>query len=233
MKPATPRISKPIKVDTKEQFDRLCERIDKEVSHTIHHWKLLNDLHKSLMASGLEYSLSPTFWTLTLRAHYDTVLTHLSRVYDTNGQSLGLSRMLQTIQSNPAFYPEDDFRFSVDELCAEIQSVSIPDPDVNALKAVRDQALAHLEADFVVKDNDVVHRELPNEIIERLIKRASAITSKYSLIFTNGCYGEMAGLDDFERVLVHLRDGMKRRSVKLNTETRKLEKRLGKTPHSS
>jgi ribonuclease D len=209
---------KPIRVGNEEEFERLRDRIDREVSHARHHWTLLSQLEEISAEYWREMNESNTFWHLTFIAHRDAVLAHLGRIYDEYTGSLNLARFLETVRVNRTFFSDDAFKERlkgnphieslvknrpIDDaaLDAELKTVSESDL-VKELHSLRNKAIAHTDADVVRRDAPEAHKRwLPPDEIEKLLSTASDITTKYSLYFGGACYGGIAGADDFKATL--------------------------------
>src|SRR5580693_878965 len=101
---------KPIRVRNEEEFERLRDRIDLEVSQARHHWTLLKALDVARADYWREINQSNTFWHLTFIAHYGCVEAHLGRLYDDTNGALSLSRFLATVKANLNFFSDDAFR---------------------------------------------------------------------------------------------------------------------------
>lgn len=101
---------KPIRVKNEEEFERLRDRIDREVSHTRHHWALLKALDAAMADYWREMNESNTFWHLTFIAQRESVVSHLGRLYDDTNGALSLSRFLETVRANRKFFSDEAFR---------------------------------------------------------------------------------------------------------------------------
>ena len=214
---------KAIRVKSEVEFDQLCDRIDLEASHAVHHWSLWKGLHASREDYYLEMNVSNTFWHLTLIAHRDAVLSHLCRLYDKNGGALSLGRFLLTVKANRDFFADAAFRQRLkdnphvdtlaknraiddSELDKELASVSDSDPLVPKLWDLRDKVISHTDADRVRRNAPKTW--LPPEDMETLLGRAGAITSKYSLFYKASLYGGIVGADDYTSTLRLLRKAL-------------------------
>ncbi|MGH9438053.1 MAG: hypothetical protein ACRD22_09180 [Terriglobia bacterium] len=166
---------KPIRVKNGEEFERLRDRIDMEVSHARHHWTLLKALDGARADYRREMNESNTFWHLTFIAHREAVASHLGRLYDDTNGALSLSRFLETVRANRAFFSDEAFRIRLKEnpyvetlvkdrsiedaaLDAELESVSEADSLVKKLHFLRNKNLAHTDAELVKEPVGAVHQ---------------------------------------------------------------------------
>jgi hypothetical protein len=210
---------KPIRVKSEEEFERLCDRIDKEVSHARHHWDLLKNLEDSRAEYWREMNESNTFWHLTFIAHRDSVLAHLGRLYDDTNGSLSLSHFLETVRANRGFFTDENRHLVDSDLAAEQDSVSPSNPLVKELHSIRHKAIAHTDADAVRRGApEARKRWLPPDEIEVLIDRASSITGKYNLFFRQMVHGGIAGHDDFKSTLGWIRKGLEANDAEMQRE---------------
>jgi hypothetical protein len=218
--------AKPIRVKSEEQFERLRDSIDLEVSHAADHFYLLKGLEASRKDYALEMNESNTFWHLTLLAHRDAVLSHLCRLYDKHEAALSLGKFLVTVKNNRDLFSDAAFRKRlkdnphVDRLVTgraiddtalekEFDSVSGGNPLVRKLWKLRDTVISHTSADNVAKGKHGAARaSLPVQDIEVLLRRAGTITSKYSLFWGASRYGGIAGADDYTSTLQWVRKAL-------------------------
>ena len=235
---------KPIRVKSEKEFGRLRDRIDREVSHARHHWSLLKEIEKARADYSREINESNTFWHLTSIAHRDAVLSHLGRLYDDTNGTLSLSGFLETVRANRNFFSDEAFRERLKDnpqvenlvrdrpiddagLDAEIATVSEPDPLVKALHNLRHKIIAHTDADVVRRNAPEAHtRWLPLDKIDKLLSRASDITTKYSLYFHGAFYGGIVGGDDFMATLRWVRKGLAAHDAEIE-EQHKRARELG------
>jgi hypothetical protein len=227
---------KPITVTNEQEFERLRERIDREVSHARHHWYLLKALEKASVEYWREMNESNTFWHLTFIAHRDAVLAHLGRVYDKTIGSLSLARFLEIVTENPNFFSDDarrdrlkdnayveslvrGRRFDAATLDADLQTVSNSDPLVKVLHDLRNKAIAHTDGEAVKSNAAEAHKRwLPADEIETLLNRATDITGKYSLFFGGSYCGGIACADDFMGTLRWVRKALTAHDAEIDKE---------------
>lgn len=229
--------TKPIRVKNEEEFERLRDRIDMEVSHARHHWSLLKALDAARGDYWREMNESNTFWHLTFIAHREAVVSHLGRLYDDTNGALSLSRFLETVRANLAFFSDEAFRIRLKDnpyvemlvtdrsiedavLDAELASVSgAADSLVKKLHFLRNKSLAHTDAELVKNPTDAARQcSLPAEEMHTLLSRASGITTKYSLYFSGSTYGGIACADDFKATLQWIRKGLMAHDAEMEKE---------------
>jgi hypothetical protein len=84
--------------------------------------------------------------------------------------------------------------------------VSGSDPLVSKLTVLRNETISHTAADRV--RTDAPETWLQDDEVEILLDRASAITSKYSLLYHARQYGGFAGADDYKSTLRWVRKAL-------------------------
>lgn len=219
------------------QFERIRDRIDLEASHAADHLHLLQGLVEAREDYGLEMNESNTFWHLTLKAHWDAVLSHLCRLYDKTKGNLGLGKFLRTVKAHPELFSDTAFRerlknnphvdtLATDrviddaELDAELESVSDSNPLVSRLLDLRNKLISHLDVARVVQN--VPTTGLTAEGVEALLHRARTITSKYSLLYRASVYGGIAGADDYKSTLLWVRKALAAHDAEIDEQIQPL-----------
>jgi hypothetical protein len=243
--------AKEIRVRSEAEFERLRDRIDLEASHATHHWDLLKGLEASREDYYLEMSVSNTFWHLTCIAQRDAVLSGLCRLYDKHGGALSLGRFILTVKANRDLFSDVAFRErlkdnpyvdtlvnhrAIDdaELDRELASVSGSDPLVSRLWDLRDTVISHTDADRIRRGAPKAsQRWLPAQEIEMLLRRAAAITSKYSLLYRASLYGGIAGADDYKSTLRLLRKALSSQEAEIEKGIEQIQRRTPQTDSSS
>jgi hypothetical protein len=239
----------PVRVASEEAFETLLNRIDKEANRAADHWLLFKGLEASIKDYAAELNESPTFWTLTLNAHYDVVVFRLARIYDQDDSSFGLRRFLLTVKDQPDFFATDAFRKRLQHLHGgshyletqttdarkldpgaleeDILSVSAEhDPLVARLHKVRNAQISHLDPRFVA----VSRLQLDRHEIEPLLKRARNLVDKYHLAYRACFSGKAVGSDDYKHLLDLVRKARKATVAKQTREIRKLRKAIAQSP---
>jgi hypothetical protein len=105
------------------------------------------------------------------------------------------------------------------ELSREISSVSATDPLVARLLRIRNQVISHTDAEVIRQDLAGTARFwLPSEDIEELLRRAAAITHKYSLLYDASVCGGIFGAEDFKYTLQWLRRALSAHDTQIEKE---------------
>jgi len=237
-----------IRVKSDEDFERLRDRIDLEVSRAGDHWNLLKGLEESRAEYYLEMNESNTFWHLTLIAHRDAVLSHLCRLYDKDNGALSLGRFLLTVKANRTFFSDAAFRERLkgnphidklvknsaiedSDLDAEFASVSGSDPLVIKLWDLRNKVISHTDAERVrTNAPNASHRWLPTQDTEELLSRGADITGKYSLLYRASRYSGIAGEDDYKSMLRLLRRALASHRAEIEQEIEQAQRAATVTP---
>jgi len=95
--------------DSKE-FGQLLKALADEMVSAWFHFRLYSDLKSDVNNYVTELNQSLAFWSLTFRAHIDTVLSRLCRIYDQHSSSLNLRNFLDTILANINIFDVEHFR---------------------------------------------------------------------------------------------------------------------------
>jgi hypothetical protein len=124
-----------IKIKDSEEFGRLLKALADEMVTAIIHFRLYSDLEASVNNYVTELNQSPAFWSCTFRAHRDTVLLRLCRIYEQHSSSLNLKNLLDTIEANIDIFEVERFRERLkDDPFVNSLSSSSTKPDIGQLK---------------------------------------------------------------------------------------------------
>ncbi|HEY3827185.1 MAG TPA: hypothetical protein VGL82_21670 [Bryobacteraceae bacterium] len=218
---------------TEEEFERIRDRIDLEVSHAADHLHLLQGLLATHPNYFLEMNESWTFWSLTFKAHYTVVLSQLCKLYDKTKGNLSLKRFLQAVNDHQDFFSDAGFRkrlagnphintlaanrsIEAVELAAELASVSESDALVFRLLELRNKTGSHLDTGRIMQGIETTGLTVAE--LELLLRRARAITGKYSLLFRASVYGGMVGSDDYLSTLKWVRKALSAHQKSIDDE---------------
>ncbi|MBI3694037.1 MAG: hypothetical protein HY238_04245 [Acidobacteria bacterium] len=86
-----------LRISSREQFDWLIDHLATEAARAGDHWYLWSGLDVAFDDYGKEINETPQFWQLTFRAHKDSVVLRLGRLFDPTKGALSLGNFLQTI----------------------------------------------------------------------------------------------------------------------------------------
>src|SRR5260221_5132183 len=101
---------KPLKLDSPEKFEGYLRVLWDELYWANFYYDIFKEAGRLCEQHEKVVKLSPYFWHYTLRAHLQTVLIHLHRIYDQNGQSFNLHRFLLTVQNNKEIFDVTEVR---------------------------------------------------------------------------------------------------------------------------
>jgi hypothetical protein len=214
-----------IKIGSSQEFGRLLNDLADEMVSACIHFRLYSDLEAARKSYIKELNQSRTFWTLTFRAHLDTVLFRLCKIYDQHSSSLNLRNLLDTIKANIDIFDTEQFRERLKEnpfveslassstkpdlgqLEKDINFVSEANPSVKALVFWRQNFFAHKSAKHVAKNRKLAdHYSLNLKEIEQLLKEGMCILNRYSRLFHANSYStQIVGHDDYLNVLDAIR----------------------------
>lgn len=212
-----------IKIKNDTELGRLINSLADELVTAAIHFKLFKDLQKNEYSR--EYSQSPAFWQYTFKAHLDSVLFCLCRVYDKHSKALSLYNLLDTIKANVHFFNKEHFinrkkdNQFVDSLAREdripkkeqleedMRYINSKNPLVEKLIRWRNELIAHKNAAHVIKEIKLekTHPFLFVEI-EELLSHGMEIINRYNYLFEATTHStQIVGHDDYEFVLDSIR----------------------------
>jgi hypothetical protein len=214
-----------IRIDSSQEFGRLLNALADEMVSACIHYRLYSDLEAARKNYIVELNESKAFWSLTFKAHLDTVLFRLCKIYDQHSSSLNLKNLLDTIKANIDIFDVEQFRERlkdnpfVDSLSTsptkpdmaqlenDINYVSEANPSVKALIFWRNNLFAYRSAKHVAKNRNLAdHYSLNLKQIERLLKEGMCILNRYSSLFhANRHSTQIVGHDDYLNVLEAIR----------------------------
>ena len=200
-----------LRIKSKEQFDSLIDHLVLETHRAWDHWDLWGGLDKALAEYGTEIDQTPQFWRLTIRAHQDSVILRLGRLFDPHPIALSLGNLLQTIHHEVTNSRLSDLGITFEKmdlaiLQTDLETVSERDSLVSRLMEIRNDYLAHRASRLVLGKSLTT---LPREDIEALLKRASSILEKYRAACGRPYVSRhYAGEDDYKHLLELLRHGL-------------------------
>jgi hypothetical protein len=214
-----------IRIRDSKEFGQLLEALADEIVIAFIHFRLYSDLKSDVNNYVTELNQSPAFWSFTFRAHIDTVLSRLCRVYEQHSSSLNLKNFLNTILANINIFDVEHFRErlkdnpfvdslsssptkpDIGQLKKDIHYVSDANPSVKTLLIWRNNIIVHKSAKHANKDFN-----LPNDYplslnnIEQLLKEGMVILNRYSNLFHATTYStKIVSHDDYRNVLDAIR----------------------------
>lgn len=227
-----------IEISDHDQFDRLLERLARDVVDAEIFRRLHSDLSASRTEFVREFAQSRTFWYLTFEALIEAVLFRLIRAYDSDRRALSLQSWLETIKHNLHMFgaqsstpsSEVSGRSSIapdpKQLECDLSSVSTGDPLVKKLIQLRGHFIAHINANNIVHEKQLEKRfGLTYDEIGLLVDRATTIVNRYSVLFKRTSWSTViVGHDDFMTVLKALRTDLERRKAEIAAEIELLDK---------
>jgi hypothetical protein len=87
-------------MDSPEKFRGFLRELWDELYWANFYYDILKELSQLCKEHTLAVNSSPIFWNYTLRAHYQTAMVYLHRIYDQNTESFNLHRFLLTVREN-------------------------------------------------------------------------------------------------------------------------------------
>jgi len=112
-----------------EEFKKIFDALSEDLINAGYHFRLYQNLEKSMGKYERERKQCPAFWELTIKAHLEISFLYLCRAYDTSNnegekKALSLKELINLIRKNTdLFRPEDlERRFK-----SRVESHSFPD----------------------------------------------------------------------------------------------------------
>lgn len=147
------------------------------------HWDFWAAMEEALGEYAIELNQTPAFWELTRRAHQDSVVLRLGRLYDPHATATSLGSLLQTMKENSChagnLFPAAISNLDITELDSEIAGVSDQDPIVAKLLLIRNEYLAHRGTRHVTMGSFASLPNLQRDEISALLTKAFDLLCKY------------------------------------------------------
>ncbi len=192
----------PLNLATYEQFAEFIRVLWDELHWADVYYGIFKEGSKLSKRYETAFNSAPFFWDYTLRAHRQTALVYVHRLYDQNADSFKLHRFLLTIRNHPEIFEANAVRkrrakdphadrliksigpIDHAQLERDIAFCSDKNPRVKILKTCRDRMTFH-------KDESELFRDTPFEKdyplvfgdIDLLIDRGFEILNRYSEYF--------------------------------------------------
>jgi hypothetical protein len=172
-----------VRIKSRDEFDWLIEHMTHEAYRVRDHWDFSGAIEKAFDHYSDALNQTPAFWELTRRAHQDSVVLRLGRLYDPHGTATSLGNLLQTLKENSSragtIFPTSIADLDMTELDSEIAGVSDEDPMVEKLLKIRNEYLAHRGTRHVTKGSFAALPSLERDELSSLITRALDLLCKY------------------------------------------------------
>jgi AbiU2 len=207
------------------------------------HWLMYRDLVESLQNTPLVQAQSNTFWQLTVKAHAETAIIHLCRVFEKRQDTLNLLEWLKTIQDNLSLFETSEFKKrlagnafvdslanydrSPDELTLkdDIKNCAPDDLLVKKLMFYRNYFFAHKNTDIAIGNKPVRQDLLPSdEDVTALLERARTIFNRYSQLFAAETFSvSIVGRDDFKFIFSCVKAVLEQQEKLIAEQLKKIE----------
>ena len=187
-------------MDSPEKFQGFLRKLWDELYWANYFHDILVEVSRLCQAHIDAANHSPVFWNQTMRAHYQTTLVYLHRIYDQNKESFNLHRFLLTVRHNQSIFdsaavrkrrqhdPHVDYlmqrigRLDVPQLEKDILFSSNDNPDVANLNKWRDRVTFHNDERELFKAKRF-EEENPQPNIPVLLEGGFEILKRYSEYF--------------------------------------------------
>lgn len=204
-----------LRIKSKEQFDWLIDHLVTETNRASDHWHLCRGLDAASRGDyRKEIETTSVFWELTIRAHQDSVVLRLARLFDPRAKALSIVSFLNMIYRHATNHTLASLGLDVAGLDTaaiedELRTVSGDDPFVSRLLEVRNDYLAHRDYGLVRCGSFSSLPVLREEEIQTLLSRALQIGEKYRRVYGRPARARgPSGLEDYKRMLSLVRLGL-------------------------
>jgi len=207
---------KAVRVKSSTELDWVIEHMTHEAYRARDNWDFWGAFESACDEYWKELNETPAFWELTRRAHKDSVVLRLGRLYDPHGSATSLGNLLQTIKDGSRgtarFVPVAIADLDGAELDSDIAAVSDENPTVAKLLRVRNEYLAHRSTLHVTKGTFASLPTLERDEISTLMMRAFEVLEKYRerLGYSQIGWGHQ-GTEEFCKLLSLVRAGRESR----------------------
>jgi hypothetical protein len=215
-----------IPVTSESEFERLLDHLGAEARHASDYWFLLRGLDTELEAMNEGFNQCEVFWGFVFHSLQDATVSRLCRLYDPHKDVLSLRRFLETVKKKLDYFSKDAFRRRVSnhpdvdglvskyqppdtsKLNTEISSVTESDECVKRVVDLRNNFVAHRNADRVRLQAFASLPGLTNDEVGMLLKRARDLVAKYDFIYRRRLVSiEVSGADDYRHLLTLITKG--------------------------
>ena len=97
-------------MNSPDKFRGFLRKLWDELYWANFHYEILKELSRLCSEHHRAANMSAVFWTYTLRAHYQTAMVYLHRIYDQNQESFNLHRFLLTVRENREIFDPTNVR---------------------------------------------------------------------------------------------------------------------------
>ncbi len=182
--------------------------LERRLEDAMIHFELFMGIRKNSLKCQHDISSTPVFWQYTMKAHSDTALLHLCRIYDVNSSSIQMSRFLENVQSHQNLFSEPAFRerhkkninieilvkhqryIDCKQLQKDIQFCGEENPNIQTLRLWRNNVIAHSNYRESISSAKPFHQKYPLSFkaFETLIEEGCNIINRYSSLLNAATY---------------------------------------------
>jgi hypothetical protein len=155
---------------------------------------------------------APRFFEMTVGAHEDAVLMHVSRLFDSKRETLSIHTLLSSAVLNAAAFKHGT-PVEVSKVVAEAKDYVLSlDPIVKGLKKRRNQTVAHSAREALLGPNQYIEDGLL-PVLEGLFDRTATILNKLSQLYRGAPISlDLPDANDYRKALDLIVRGMKGRT---------------------
>ena len=197
----------PLKLESPEKFRDFLRVLWDELYWANFYYDIFKEASNYCKQHEEAVNHSTTFWHFTLRAHCQTTLVHLHRIYDQNRESFNLHRFLLTVRDNKEIFDISEVRkrriadphaesliqsigtLDSAQLERDIEFSSETNAKVRNLKLWRDRVTFHKDERELFRAKPFEEENpLPFGDIDELLKKAFEMLNRYSQYFDTTVY---------------------------------------------
>ena len=190
-----------------EEIEKLVEVLTDQTVLGRTHLLIWQGLNKDLVSNQTAFKTAPTFFATTVKAHAESTLLCLSKIYDKHPAGISLNRLIEIARndSEQLSYPHD-FLSSLDNWSKE---TARRDDQIKALIDYRNQELAHLDKRvFLNHATPSYEGKLTFDFVSQLYDDAYSLINTVSkqFLFIGSNEMEWANARDYKNVIRYLAD---------------------------
>jgi hypothetical protein len=198
-------------------FLKYYDGLIKEITYARAHFKLWERLEESVVEYQHELNEAPHFFNLTIKSHLDDAILTISRIVDTNEESMSIWKFLCFVEQNINIFSTQSFQkhtmnsefheglvnnhlpITLDDIQKHRKDLDNLKQVMDAIKKWRDKRLAHLDRAFLLKGINIsIQRQQFNLIIDTI----AHILNKYSSAYNASSWSiQFVGEDDVQGIL--------------------------------
>ena len=212
--------------ESEKLFQQYYDRLIVETLHARAHINLWERLEKYKLTEYIDVlNQAQYFFSFTIKAHLDDVLSTLSRIVDKQSDSLTIWKFLNFIEQNLNLFSSQVFQqrmnkdqayiddkaywdashkdITLKDVNEDRQKLATLQTSIGNLNKWRDKIIAHIDHQFL-KSGKIISKEYPLKIEElyKIVDTLFEILNRYSASFRDSTYAKIyPGEDDIQFIM--------------------------------